>query len=65
LVRVSLFVLTSEGAEEIRVKAPAANVAKDLAALSPVTVVGLVALPYVNGSRVSVSFRAESVSATK
>jgi hypothetical protein len=65
LVRVSLFVLTTEGAEEIRVKVPATNVAKELAPLSAVTLSGLVAAPYVNNNRVAVSYRAESVTATK
>jgi len=65
LVRVSLFVLTSDGAEEIRVKLPALNVPKDLAPLSAVALVGLVAAPYVNNNRVAVSFRAESISVTK
>jgi hypothetical protein len=65
LVRVSLFVLTAEGAEEIRVKVPATNVAKELAALAPITLVGLVAAPYVNNNRVAVSYRAESVTAAK
>ncbi len=65
LVRVSLFVLTAEGAEEIRVKVPATNVPKDLAPLSAVVLSGLVAAPYVNNNRVAVSFRAESVTATK
>lgn len=65
LVRVSLFVLTSDGAEEIRVKVPATNVAKELAALAPVALVGLVAAPYVNNNRVAVSYRAESIAAAK
>jgi len=65
LVRVSLFVLTTEGAEEIRVKVPATNVAKELAPLSAVILSGLVAAPYVNNNRVAVSYRAESVTATK
>lgn len=65
LVRVSLFVLTTEGAEEIRVKVPATNVPKELAPLSAVALVGLVAAPYVNNNRVAVSYRAESVTATK
>jgi hypothetical protein len=64
LVRVSLFVLTSDGAEEIRVKIPALNVPKDLVALAAVTLLGLVATPYVNNNRVAVSYRAESVMAT-
>ncbi len=65
LVRVSLFVLTTEGAEEIRVKVPSANVPKDLAPLSAVTVSSLVAAPYVNNNRVALSFRAESIAAAK
>ena len=65
LVRVSLFVLTTEGAEEIRVKVPSANVPKELGPLSAVSLVGLVAAPYVNNNRVAVSFRAESITATK
>lgn len=65
LVRVSLFVLTTEGAEEIRVKVPAGNVPKELAPLSAVSLVGLVAAPYVNNNRVAVSFRAESIAAAK
>jgi hypothetical protein len=64
LVRVSLFVLTADGAEEIRVKIPATNVAKDLAPLSAVVLSGLVAMPYVNNNRVAVSYRAESVTTT-
>ena len=65
LVRVSLFVLATEGAEEIRVKVPAANVPKELVALSAVGLVGLVAAPYVNNNRVAVSYRAESITAAK
>ncbi len=65
LVRVSLFVLTAEGAEEIRVKVPATNVPKELAPLSPITLSGLVAAPYVNNNRVAVSYRAESITAAK
>jgi hypothetical protein len=65
LVRVSLFVLTAEGAEEIRVKVPATNVPKELTPLSTVTLSGLVAAPYVNNNRVAVSYRAESVTVTK
>ena|ERR1039458_7923982 len=65
LVRVSLLVLGIDGAEEIRVKVPSANVAKDLPALSPVTVLGLIALPYLSGNRVAVSYRAEAVNAAK
>jgi hypothetical protein len=64
LCRVSLFVITDEGAEEIRVKVPSANVQKGLAPLAPVVVVGLFANPYVSGnSRVAVSYRAESIAA--
>jgi hypothetical protein len=65
LVRVSLFVLTTEGAEEIRVKLPSVNVPKELQPLSAVTLSGLVAAPYVNNNRVAVSFRAESITAAK
>jgi hypothetical protein len=65
LVRVSLFILTDEGAEEIRVKVPATNVPKELAPLSAVTLSGLVAAPYVNNNRVAVSYRAEHITATK
>lgn len=65
LVRVSLFVLTTEGAEEIRVKLPATSVPKDLVPLSAVTLSGLVAAPYVNNNRVAISYRAESITATK
>lgn len=65
LVRVLLFVLTGDGAEEIRVKVPAMNVPKELAPLSPVTLASLVAAPYVNNNRVAVSYRAESITATK
>lgn len=65
LVRVSLFVLTTEGAEEIRVKVPATNVPKELAPLAAITLVGLVAAPYVNNNRVAVSYRAESIAAAK
>jgi len=65
IVRVSLFVLTTEGAEEIRVKVPSVNVPKDLAPLSAVSVSGLVAAPYVNNNRVALSFRAESIIVTK
>ena len=65
LVRVSLFILTDEGAEEIRVKVPATNVPKELAPLSAVTLSGLVAAPYVNNNRVAVSNRAEHITATK
>jgi len=65
LVRVSLFVLTTEGAEEIRVKVPSANVPKDLAPLSAVSLSGLVTAPYVNNNRVALSFRAESITVTK
>ncbi len=54
LVRVSLFVLTDEGAEEIRVKVPASNVPKQLAPLAAVTLSCLVAAPYVNNDRVAV-----------
>ena len=64
LVRVSLFVLTTEGAEEIRVKVPATNVAKNLVPLCSVTLSGLTAMPYVNNNRVAVSYRAENVAAT-
>jgi hypothetical protein len=65
LVRVSLFVLTTEGAEEIRVKVPVTNVPKGLAPLSAVALVGLIAAPYVSNNRVAVSFRAESITSTK
>ena len=65
LVRVSLFVITTEGAEEIRVKVPATNVSKEFNPLSAVTLSGLVAAPYVNNNRVAVSYRAESVTASK
>jgi len=62
---VSLFVLTPDGAEEIRVKVPATNVPKELAPLSAVTLSGLVAAPYVNNNRVAISYRAENISAAK
>jgi hypothetical protein len=65
LVRVSLFILTAEGAEEIRVKIPASNVPKGLGPLSTVTLSGLVAAPYVNNNRVAVSYRAEHIATTK
>lgn len=65
LVRVSLFILAAEGAEEIRVKVPATNVPKDLAPLSAVTLSGLVAAPYVNNNRVAISYRAENIIAAK
>ena len=65
LVRVSLFVITTEGAEEIRVKVAATAVPKDLAPLSAVTLSGLVAAPYVNNNRVAISYRAENISAAK
>ena len=61
LVRISLFIITSEGAEELRVKVPAANVPKNLTALSTVALSGFVASPYVNNNRVAISYRAESV----
>jgi len=45
LVRVSLFVITTEGAEEIRVKVAATAVPKDLAPLSAVTLSVLLPRP--------------------
>ena len=65
LVRVDLFVLTDEGAEAVRVKVPVTNCPKELTTLAPVMVTGLVATPYLNGSRVAVAFRAESVVVAK
>lgn len=65
LIRVSLFIVSADGAEELRVKVPAANCPREMTPLVAVTVTGLIATPYVSGQRVAVSYRAESVAVAK